>query len=195
VAYKGFNFRQTSGFVTDAAGDACVTSGDNYPVVFANGITGGFSVAVGQDRDRDGGIDARLAGLVYASASTPATFQIDLPSAGTYDIRLAIGDASFANGTATAVTVRDNATDLITLTGLSPGAGQFYDATGVLRTSAADWVSNNAASTQVFASTTLYVVLNPGGAVASPTPFAHISINDAVGGGQSIPARIIIQKA
>jgi hypothetical protein len=186
VATYGFNFRQSSGFVTDGANDTYVTAGDNYPVT-RNGITFGWSVALGQDRDRNSGVDARLAGVSYPDSGGTATFRVDLPATGTYLVTLALGDEAFANGSGAAVTVKDNATDVITLTGLTPGAAEFYDATGVKRTSVADWVSNNAASSETFASTTLLVVLNPGSAVATTTPIAHLSITDAAGGGAVIP--------
>jgi hypothetical protein len=86
------------------------------------------------------------------------------------------------------VTIKDNTTDKIVLTGMATAAAaEFYDATGVKRTSAADWVSNNAASTQTFSTTTLKVVLNPGGAVGNQHPIVHFSITDAAGGGAVIP--------
>lgn len=174
---KGFNFRSTAGFVSDAADDTYVFVTDAYPVT-RNGVTFGWTVTPSEDRDRNSSIDARLAGIVFVTPSNQAIFRVDLPSAGNYAVRLAIGDASFANGVNDTVVVIDDSTYVIALTSMTPGAEEFYDATNVKRTSAADWVSNNASSTQPFASTILNVALNPGGLIPSATPIAHLSVSE-----------------
>jgi hypothetical protein len=95
---KGFNFRQTSGFVTDGANETYVLSGDSYPAT-RNGVTFGWEDAPSGDRDRNSGIDRRLAGMNFVSSAAGASayrFRVDLPAAGDYAVRLAIGDE--ANG-------------------------------------------------------------------------------------------------
>ena len=46
-------------------------------------------------RDRSTTVDPRLAGINYAENGTPATFYVNLPSAGTYNLSLAMGDAGY----------------------------------------------------------------------------------------------------
>ena len=39
-------------------------------------------------------VDPRLAGINYATNGSPATFYVDLPSAGTYNLALAMGETA-----------------------------------------------------------------------------------------------------
>ena len=48
-----------------------------------------------QARDRNAKLDPRLAGINFANNGSPATFYVDLPSAGTYNLSLAMGDAGY----------------------------------------------------------------------------------------------------
>lgn len=93
------NFRSTSGYVTDGAGQTyCLGSADVYPVT-RGGLTFGWILAHEADsaRNRNAGNDPRLAGQNSATNDgTPSQFQLDLPASGSYTIHLALGDASYA---------------------------------------------------------------------------------------------------
>lgn len=173
---KGFNFRASSGYVTDPADCTYATAGDTYPVT-RNSVTFGWTVSPTSDRDRAAytGDQAKLAGLCFGNSN--GTFQVDLPSAGSYDIRLAVGDAITGQSLMNLV-VLDNATPVITLASMTTSDAQWYDASGVLRTSAADWVANNVAVNCSFSSTTLFLQL---GAAASNTTIAHLFISQTAG--------------
>ncbi len=160
---KGWNFRNTSGFVTDTGNNTYIIAED-YPVT-RNGVTFGYTQIVASflaQRDRNAAVDEKFAGLHFSNGTaTPETFQIDLPAAADYVIRLSLGDFTYAQ-TSKAI-VKDNTTTLSTITGTTSGANQYLDATGVNRTSPSDWISNNASITKTFASTTfvLHLGLSP----------------------------------
>lgn len=183
----GIDFRDTSGFVTDPANCTYTfTSGDGdlYPKTrggvgpFGWDTTkgGGDSHRSGNSRDRDSGIDSRLAGLEFGCGATPCYFRIDLPAPGSYKLFFAFGDAT---GGANAVDskIYDNSTFLTEIGPISNSAGQFVDASGTNRTSAADWVTNGAPTfiTQTFASSIFYITIENGGT----GPLTHIFISPA----------------
>jgi len=138
---QGIDFRATSGFVTDPSGfDAEIGTTANYPRTTAQGHTVGWEQAPSGTRDRSSGVDARLAGIAFNSTTTDITYRLDLPN-GTYSLRLACGDQSASQKTT--CTISDGTTVLSSFSN-STAAAHFLDATGVIRTSAADWVTNNA---------------------------------------------------
>lgn len=165
---KGWNFRATSGYCTDPANTTYAICGDGaaydaYPTT-RNSVTFGYTDGAFNDckRDRNNAIDCRLAGRAQRNDATTlsigqAVFRVDLPNAGTYKINLAMGDGT-GSGTNPYVQIYDNATlkNTVSYTG-TVGAGQWADATGVLRTSAALWVSDNAFITVTFATTTFFL--------------------------------------
>ena len=82
-------------------------------------------------RDRIMSVDPRLAGMNYAENGTPATFYVNLPSAGTYNLSLAMGDAGYTQcWTQCQVQFLDGSTVVGTVTAGLTGLGYFYDATG-----------------------------------------------------------------
>lgn len=147
---KGFNFRATSGFVTDVAPSTYVLATDVYPTT-RNGVTFGWSNTI-SSRDRNAGIDARLAGICRADLGSIETFRVDLSQANTYDIHLAYGDNDNQLDPGT-ITVKDNASTVLTLAPGLGGAAWWSDAVGTWRTPAANWVSGETGNSQVFAST------------------------------------------
>ncbi len=154
----GINFRDTSGFVTDGTNETyCLGAVDTaYPTTRA-GFTFGWVATSGLDqRDRNSGVDRRLAGMNFSP--TPGDyFRLDLPSAGNYDIHLALGDDS--GGNPVEWKLQDTTTLLHTYTG-TPGSGNFQDASGATL-SAANWPGNEAAlANQTFATTQLRLVVN-----------------------------------
>ena len=170
---KGFNFRGSAGFVTDGTDETYVI-GDLYPTT-RNGVTFGWNGAVSNTIDRDNGVDRRLAGLNNVVITT--VFSVDLPAAGSYSIRLAIGDVG-ASAVDQMFYVKDTSTILLSFEFLDTAAAEFYDASVVKRTSAADWVANNAAVQVSFSTTTFNLenVLESGGG----SRIAHIFISEVM---------------
>lgn len=164
---KGFNFRTTSGFVTDGANETYVLEGDAYPTV-RNGVTFGWNTATcitdtgGGGRDRDAGIDRRIAGMNFVGNQlNQCTFQVDLPAAGTYLISLGMGDAG-GNAKSNYVVVKDNTTALITFAPLATlSTPTFGDAAGNTYT-AANWTTSQTSVSKTFATTTFNLVLGSG---------------------------------
>lgn len=159
----GFDFRATAPFVADPANTTYVGAtgagaGEPYPVT-RNGIAFGYTVQPGNTRDRDSGLDPRLAGIHFSDSATVVRFRVDLPAPGTYTIDLALGDPG---GGATQVqsTIYDNTTALAVIGPLSPSTGQFVDATGAIRTSAADWVTNHQTTSLTFTTSTFFITLD-----------------------------------
>lgn len=88
----GFNFRATSGYVTDGTNETYVLATDSYPTT-RGGFTFGYVGTPGESRDRDSGVDRRLAGIHQAdNATAQYTFRVDLTSAGSYNVSIANGD-------------------------------------------------------------------------------------------------------
>lgn len=176
---KGFNFRSTLAFVTDDTNQQYVSFAGAYPIDSTIGGEtvryGWLSVANTFGADRaSGGVDVRLAGLEYVGggAATYERFQIDVPSAGTYKIRLALGDYGF--GQTGQVDVWDGAVSLLSSISGSTLAQHFLDATGVDRTDAT-WPGSNAQLTVALTGTTLiFRVYANGGALVSTV--AHIEV-------------------
>src|SRR5208337_1972246 len=73
---QGFDFRNTSSFVTDPAGDTYVLPTTIYPTK-SNGVTFGWAKNSAQGRDRNAKLDPRLAGVNFVNNGSPATFYVD----------------------------------------------------------------------------------------------------------------------
>lgn len=153
----GLNYRSTLGYVTDPAGTVFV-SNDVYPtqhrfaqdMILYEGRTGTW----GGSDDCSTSVDPRLAGDSFKShtLTSTATITIDLhaPLGGTYSLRMALGSATHTNFPNVEVTDGVGGAVLFTISHVAGTvAEEFYDATDVKRTSAADWVTNNAARTIV----------------------------------------------
>src|SRR5678816_4027126 len=131
----GFNFRATSGFVTDGAEQTYVLTADTYPTT-RGGFTFGWVILNDSPTavDRDSGIDVRLAGINYlpgyggVGILSQSYFRVDLPTTGSYTIHLALGD-TFSK-TNMRGEVRDSATDLaFVVDAASLSANHWLDAT------------------------------------------------------------------
>lgn len=145
---KGFAFRATAGFVTDAANDTYVVA-DAYPTT-RNGVTFGYvgSMTGISFIDNSTTVDPRLAGKneVGNAAFIFPDFRIDLEGADQYDIRLANGSLTYGqfeqyvqirDGTTTPVLTLNNAARPQT-------AGDFFDAANV-KLNQTTWPGSNAA--------------------------------------------------
>lgn len=149
----GFNFRASVGPPPSDAANTTYVNGDTYPTV-RNGITFGWGSAV--LTFDSGGAEARLYGINYAATGS-ATFQVDLPAAGTYTFQLAMGFQG-APLTSQKLIVKDNTTTLLTI-GPST-ATNFLDATGTSY-SAANWPASETSVSLTFATTTAFFVIGP----------------------------------
>lgn len=179
---KGFNFRGSSGYVTDGANETYVLDTDAYPTV-RNGVTFGWTVNPSGGRDRYAGGDERLAGICFGNGN--GTFQVDLPAVGAYAISLGMTDTG-SNQTASKIIVRDNGTALITVgphdwtNAINCGPTQnVYDATDTQFNGCAAWVSGQTPVTKVFGSTILQVTLE---VATSNTTINHLFVSQIVTG-------------
>ena len=173
--HRGYNFRSTAGFVTDGTDEFPVHKTTTYSAPQGYG----FDSTTGlDDRDRNSGVDRRLAGIVFATAFT-RIFRVDLPAAGDYDISVAMGDYDGAQSWK--LVFKDGATTLFTVVGATSGAFKFLDATQVERNPDEGgsppnngWPLHNVAQSVTFAGTILTVELqDPGGGASG---LAHFSI-------------------
>jgi hypothetical protein len=180
----GINFRATAGYVTDAT-DQTYDLGAVYPVTRSTTGTG-QSVTFGWDRDltsrmrdRNNALDPRLAGAMQQfSGSDTDLFRIDLPASGAWTVRVAAGDTS-AKYSDFQFLDSDGSTVLLTGAETSVSADNYVDATNVARTSAADWVSNNATGSITLSGTTAYFRINPNAGVGA---VAHLNFYQAASG-------------
>jgi hypothetical protein len=175
---KGFNFRNTSGYVTDLGNDTYVLPSDTSATT-RNGVTFQWDGSPNTPRDRNAGVDAKLAGM-HGEDTTERTFSVTLPATGDYKIKFALGDQASAQGNMR-IRILDDATGLIDLNSkTTTGAAYFFDATNVERTSVADWVSNNAAATHTFATTSFKLILGQTGARSGY--IAHLELEQVATG-------------
>jgi hypothetical protein len=166
----GFDFRNTSGYVTDPAN--CT-----YVLLETSATRGGFTFGWDQVAnnvgvsDRNSGTDARLAGVFIDYGPPVSTFTVSSGfSAGTYNIDLALGDYSYTHANLKAEFF-DNTTSLFAVSGSTSGSNRFLDATGVARTPSG-WVSSHALKTsQSFASSTFVVKIGDG---TNTSTIAHV---------------------
>lgn len=182
---KGFEFRATSGYVTTGTNHAVVTDAVAYPTTTSIGgesVTYGWeSIASGNSRDRTTGSpnNPKLSGACFndGTSPTPAVFRVDLPAAGDYSIRIAAGDFSVNNNAY--FDVKDTNSVLISKSEAATGGADFYvDASLVARTSAADWIANNVAVTNTFATTIFRFSLNQS---VGASVIAYIELSQAGG--------------
>jgi hypothetical protein len=163
---RGYNFRATLAYVTDPAGTVPVL-GERYPTARGDG----WEAAI-DTRNRSQAVAAPLAGNAHLASTDPLTssaYRITLPAPGRYRARLAAGDMGYPN--AAFWEIRDGTTVLASQAYASVPQGQFRDATGVLRPSAANWVSSNAPLELLFATRDFRLVIKrpPSGAAVIAT--------------------------
>jgi hypothetical protein len=182
----GFEFRSTSGYVTTRPGDVFFGSTTYaaspgygwYPgSIDANFVSlGGGSLTM---FDRDSGVDARLAGMAYFVGSSNVPFGVLLPSAGTYHIYLAVGDAIGARGVSGALWYDGSVNSPNTIfSGVSTGTAQWEDGSGTLRTSASDWVTNGSVASTTITMATRYLTINFTAATAGDTGVSYLRVTN-----------------
>ena len=173
---QGFDFRNTAAFVTDPPGDTYVLPTTKYPTT-VNGVTFGWvKTNLVQGRDRKASLDPRLAGINLVTNGSPATFYVDLPSPGTYNLSLAMGDAGYQEcWVQCQVQFLDGNTVLATLTTGVTGLGYFYDAAGN-NWSAAVWPTSNVSQQVTLSGTRLTVVVGTNQTSGDTTPIAFLGL-------------------
>jgi uncharacterized membrane protein len=178
---QGFDFRNTATFVTDPPGDTYVLPTMAYPTK-GNGVTFGWvKTSLVQGRDRNAKLDPRLAGINYATNGSPATFYVDLPSAGTYSLALALGDAGYQScWVQCQIQFLDGSTVLDTVTVGSDKLGYYYDAQGN-NWSAASWPSSNLSQQVTLIGTRLTVVVGTNKSTGDSTPIAFLGVTQLTG--------------
>lgn len=176
------NFRATDTYVTDGTGETyCLGQGDTYPTTRA-GITFGYTTTeADMGRDRDSGLDRRLAGVNQrGNDGTQAVFRLDLPSSGNYTIRLALGDGTEAQAYQR-LDILDNTTLITSIVdGTGTAGAHFDDAAGNDRTAAAWPGSNTALTGQVFATSTFIFKLGATSAQSNSSTIAHLYVQKEV---------------
>lgn len=171
----GFNFRSTSGYVSDAAGDIYVLETDTYPTT-RGGVTFGFTDQAGGSPlciDRDAGISPKLAGIAYQplGGATTRHFRID-KTAAAMKFRNALGDTFQHSGLwcafydAAVLKLRIPSTGTLAMS----AASRWFDATEVERTAAAFEGSNVQSGSYAVGS---YVIVEMGD---NGVTLAHVEI-------------------
>ena len=190
----GLNIRASSGFVSDGTDDTyCLvatdgTSGDSYPTT-RGGLTFGATSTFGPTevgRDRNSGINAKLAGIVGVFSGSTGGYNLRVDKTGSLKVRVALGDD--ADPHAGTLAVKDSAGTKFTVAGTTAGAARWFDATQTERTSAADWVSNNAQSAAyTFADYVLFDLDWVSGVVAT---LSHVEVEEQ--GGAAAASRLTL---
>ena len=180
---QGFNFRSTAGYVTDPPNTTHVLGTTAYPTKVGTVTFGWLKTILVQARDRSTSVDPRLAGINSAFNGYPATFQVDLPSPGTYNLSLAMGDDGYAQcWVLCQVQFLDGSTVLGTVTGGSLASGYFYDEASN-KWSAAAWPTSNVTKQVTMAGTHLTVLVGTNAISGDLTPISFLGISQ--GGGSN----------
>ncbi|MGC2109052.1 MAG: LamG domain-containing protein, partial [Candidatus Korobacteraceae bacterium] len=173
---QGFDFRNTAGFVTDPPGDTYVLATTAYPTHGNNVTFGWLTTYRVQGRDRTSRQDPRLAGINFATNGLPATFYVDLPSPGTYNLSLAMGDAGYWEcWVQCQVQFLDGSTVLATLTKGFINLNYFYDVKGN-NWSAAAWPNSNLSQQVTLTGSRLTMVAGTNRNTGDYTPIAFLGV-------------------
>lgn len=187
MAWSGLNFRASSSFVTDGSGYTYVLPTDSSGTS-RGGYTFGYVSTSGNDaRDRSAALDARIAGMHFAPASRNA-FRWTLPSgAGTYNVRILMGDNDA--GWSHQCVIKDGAggSTLATITGTA-SAARWVDTDGVTTITAANVASDAFGDIQLTFSNTVAEFQFGNGSSSPHSTIAHIALEFVSGGGSSIAA-------
>lgn len=188
---QGIDFCATPTFVTHLTNcDPETATTANYPRTSAQGNSVGWLDAPDGVRDRNAGIDARLAGVAFGNVGAATyRYRIDLPSTGNYKFRIAAGDASGGNDVK--VELFDNTTSkgVLVTSHSAVGGLRWYDATDTLY-SDTTWPGSNSLTADInFASTICIFKFGP--LVAGATVISHVWVEAgtaSAGGGRILTA-------
>ena len=181
---QGIDFRATVGFVTDVSPNDFAGLGTTYPHTSAQGNTVGWESATANldSRDRTTGNIAQLAGINFQpnSGVLQPIFRINLPSAGSYIIRAAFGDASSSQ--TQYIEILDTASLITSLSAVATSGNSFADANGTVWAAAA-WPSLNTTLTATFATTICRIRIGNGGGGTNSSTLAYFYIESAAVAG------------
>lgn len=183
---KGFNFRFDELSVTDGANETYVKTPnyEGYYPITRNGVTFGW------ETDPDGIVDTpaytsdrRLSGFVYKSnGGAVATFRVDLPNAGNFDMHAAFFDARGNTWHMQKCVVQDGSTPIYTLGPTDLNGADVFDATGSLVAPATWSTAGGGAHSLSFSSTIARFVIGDA-AGSDVTTMGHLFLSEATGGG------------
>src|SRR5262245_1065956 len=177
---KGFNFRNTAGWVSDGADDTYVLGGSGYPTT-RNGVTFGYPDDA-ESRNFGPASVPELSGTNFCLVF-PTILRIDLPAAGDYILRGAFGSYYGAISDAY-IEIRDDAAPLMTIdhsTGFSTGGTRWRDINDVLHDDAAtSWLETE---TRVFHFDSMICRVVLGAAPSRNGIVSHFSLEQVVSGG------------
>lgn len=182
----GFNFRATSGFVTDGANESAVLGDLFYPSSYGNGATAGWN-SLPSTIDINNTVDRRLAGCNFTGPVAGAkTFTVDLPSTGSYILDLAYGPGPFGFTLADQkiLIIDDPNGTPVTLATLGPhtiSTSHVRDAADLDNT-VANWPTLKTTATFAFASTHLGIQLVPT-AASDNVQLQHLFVTQVVAVG------------
>ena len=193
-AQQGFDFRNTASFVTDPAGDTVVLPTMAYPM-HANGLTFGWlNPYLVQGRDVSTAVDPRLAGINFASNGLAATFYVDLPSPGTYNLTLAMGDEGWRScWVACQIQFFDGKSLVGTVARHDIPARRFTDARGTAW-SAAAWPVSNLPLPMTLTGTRLTMVVGTTKATKGYTSIAFLGIAAAAKPNLSVASTFVVKQ-
>ena len=183
---QGINFRSTLSYVTDGANEEMENDSGgggnaNYPHTTANGIVVGWETTSStyQARDRNAGNDRRLAGINFNGTAGKFDYRIDVPSAGNYDIIVAMGDPSYAQ--TVDCEIFDGASSLgVIISGSTGAANSFKDQRNSTWT-AANFFANTSPLTITLTGTILRFRFGSAGGTTGQV--AHIKVAASAGAG------------
>ena len=193
---KGMNFRTSAVWGTDPTNTTGVYDDMAYPTTLTIGgesvVCGWTSVTDLDSRDRNVASDNRLRGMHFITASRALEFRVDVPSAGTYKVRVALGDEAGSSGK---LEILDGLAGTVRLTvaDSSIAAQAWVDAAGTERNEST-WVSSNAQSAELTISgTVLSMRLTCDGTYTSPR-IAYLEIEQisSGGGGSTFVPQVIM---
>ena len=180
----GINFRASSGYVTDGTGET-YSLGEAYPTT-RGGVTFGWDTDLTSNtRDRNSGIDRRLAGIVFNN-TVGRNFRLDLTSATDHDVHCAAGDIASIN--AALWDFQDDTTVFDATTGdpIDAANGDFKDATDT-KYSAANWPGSETAISRTFGSTIFKLQIRSASSSYNSV-IAHVRlVQTGGGGGAAVP--------
>jgi hypothetical protein len=180
----GFNFRNTSGYVTDPSYATYVLPNTNYPTTRSvNGVSLTFgwesSAGILTGRDRSTSVDARLAGIFFTpnNGTGFATFRLDLPSTGIWTFALAQGDGAGGNSQNNFLQVK-NTSSLLATYNTNTTATKWSDTASNTWTSA-QWPGSNVTANLTFTTTICRVTLTAQSSSNSNT-IAHFRVTQVI---------------
>lgn len=148
MAIYGFLFWATTGHGTPGPNDSVVDVAELYPTSYGNGATAGYLAGTAPNEiNETNDIDYRLIGTHYTQGNTVVhTFKVDIT--GSVTINSSNGDHGNGSGY-TYSEFFDNTTSLaVVVNGTGQNSNQFWDASGVKRTTVSDWTTNQTSITK-----------------------------------------------